>query len=126
MGGKGLGRPMVFCEVFWSRTAMYGLRQYGIGVVVVQDEEVLCATSGCGGEAFWEIRGDQSLHWVTVVLDVAGVSVVWVSDMWLQFFGRFYRQLRRRFRWMCRVEVFPDLVQLSAHSGDGMWQVLAY
>ena len=37
---------------------IHGIHQYGIGVLVIEDKEVLGDAAGCGGEAICDICGD--------------------------------------------------------------------
>ena len=53
MGEEGLVCPLVCCKVSHSCPAIHGLSQYGIGFLVLEDEEVLGAVDGRGGEAAW-------------------------------------------------------------------------
>ena len=74
---------------------MHGLCQDGIGVKVVEDEEVLFSSDGGGWKAAWEVGGDASRDGLADCVQVPCLTMRRVADGGLRFgFGLI--GLRRR------------------------------
>ena len=92
---EGFGGVLVGGKVIVACPAAHELCQDDVGVKVVEDEEVLCSSSGNGWEAAREVSGDASHDGLAVHVQVPCVPAQRVPDGRLRFvFGMV--GLRRR------------------------------